>query len=318
MKINPKEIWNFIKQVFEQFIDDRCPKLGAALSFYTIFSLAPLLIIAISVAGFIFGETAAQGGIVNQIKDLVGREGAEVIQTALKNARYEDDGLLAISISFITMLIGSTVVFIELQDSLNMIWKVKPKPGRNMIRGLIVDRLQSFAIVVGTGFLLLVSLLVSAIISAINNFLKESFYAMPVLMLDIINIVISFGVIFLLFMAIFKVLPDVHLEWRYVWVGAIVTAGLFVLGKFLIGLYLGSSTLGSTYGAAGSLVVLLLWIYYSSQILFLGAEFTQVYANKYGKGIRPTSKFMKYENVKAAAETAEKVDEKKKDNAERK
>ncbi len=295
MNIRLKSIWAFTKEVFDQFIDDKCPKLGAALSFYTIFSVAPIIVISISVAALIFGKEAARGELIAQIQGLVGYDGAKVIQTALKNAQYTHQSVITIITGFVALVIGSTVVFVELQDSLNMIWKIKPKPGRNMFKGLIRDRVQSFAMVLGTGFLLLVSLVVSALISSIDNYISESYFDIPKFLLDFSNIAISLLITFLLFMMIFKVLPDVHIKWKHVWVGALVTAALFVLGKYLIGLYLGTSTLSSTYGAAGSLVVFLLWVYYSAQILFLGAEFTQVYANKYGDGILPTSKFMKYE-----------------------
>ncbi len=295
INISPKGIWTFTKDVFDKFIDDKCPKLGAALSFYTIFSVAPIIVISISVAALIFGKEAASGEVVAQIQGLVGYEGAQVIQTAIKNAQYSNQGALAILTGFVALVIGSTVVFVELQDSLNMIWKVKPRPGRNIFKGLLKDRVQSFAMVLATGFLLLVSLVVSAVISSINNYISMSFFNVPKFILDTSNIVISLIMTFVLFMMIFKVLPDVHISWKHVWVGALVTAVLFVLGKYLIGLYLGTSSLSSTYGAAGSLVVFLLWVYYSAQILFLGAEFTQVYAIKYGEGIMPTSKFMKYE-----------------------
>jgi membrane protein len=295
MNIRLKGIWAFTKEVFDKFIDDKCPKLGAALSFYTIFSVAPIIVISISVAALIFGREAARGELISQIQGLVGYDGAKVIQTALKNAQYTHQSVITILTGFVALVIGSTVVFVELQDSLNMIWKIKPKPGRNMFKGLIRDRVQSFAMVLGTGFLLLVSLVVSALISSIDNYISESYFDIPKFILDFSNIAISLLITFLLFMLIFKVLPDVHIKWKHVWVGALVTAALFVLGKYLIGLYLGTSTLSSTYGAAGSLVVFLLWVYYSAQILFLGAEFTQVYANKYGEGILPTSKFMKYE-----------------------
>jgi membrane protein len=295
IKLNFKKIWQFIKEVFDKWLDDKAPKLGAALSFYTIFSLAPLLVIAISVAGFIFGPDAARGELVGQIKDLVGQEGAEVVQTALKNTSDQGSGIIAVIISLITLFIGSTVVFVELQESLNIIWRIKPKPERGMIKGLLKDRVQSFALVVATGFLLLVSLLVSTILSIISNYVSETFVEIPLYLLDIGNLVISLGVIFLLFGMIYKVLPDVHIKWKDVWVGALVTSVLFVLGKYLIGIYLGTSSLSSAYGAAGSLVVLLLWIYYSAQILFLGAEFTYAYTNRFGSGVRPKSKFMKYE-----------------------
>jgi membrane protein len=289
-----KSIWEFTKDVFNKFIDDKCPKLGAALSFYTIFSLAPIIVISISVAGLIFGREAARGEIIVQIQDLVGYEGAKVIQTALKNAQYSSQGVIAITVSFVALVIGSTIVFVELQDSLNIIWKVKPKPGNSIIKGLLKDRVQSFAMVIATGFLLLVSLVISAVISGLNNYISSGFFNIPNSILDFSDIVISLFITFLLFMMIFRFLPDVHIGWRHVWVGALVTSVFFVLGKYLISLYLGTSTLGSTYGAAGSLVIFLLWVYYSAQILFLGAEFTQVYAYKYGEGIKPASKFMKY------------------------
>jgi membrane protein len=301
MKKKLVEIWKFIEKVFNHWIEDKCPKLGAALSFYTIFSLSPLLVIAVSIAGFIFGEEAARGEIVYQIQDLVGKEGAMIVQTALKNSQYSADGLRALIISAVTLLIGSTVVFVELQDSLNLIWKVKRKPGRSIFKvilGFFKDRFQSFAMVVATGFLLLSSLLVSALIAALNRFLTNTFLSLPLYFFDIADILISLSVIFILFMMLFRVLPDVTITWKDVWLGSLVTAALFVLGKFLIGLYLGQSSLSSTYGAAGSLVIFLLWIYYSAQILFLGAEFIKVYVESRGREIKPASKFLMYESQK--------------------
>jgi membrane protein len=300
-----KAAFNFVKDVFEKWIDDKAPKLGASLSFYTIFSLAPLLIISVALAGLFFGEEAARGEIVGQISGLVGEESAVVIETALKSSADRETGIIALIISIITLTIGSTFVFIELQDSLDMIWKVKPKPGRSMIKGLIKDRLISFSIVIVIGFLLLVSLLISAVISALSNYIDDHLFFIPIWVLELTNVVFSFGIIFILFAMVYKILPDVHIAWSDVWIGAAVTAALFVIGKFLIGLYLGTSTVASTYGAAGSLVILLLWIYYSAQILFLGAEFTQVYANKYGTGIKPTANFMKYSNEHAVSEKTE-------------
>jgi membrane protein len=294
IEIRLKGIWEFIKDVFDKFIDDKCPKLGAALSFYTIFSIAPVIVISIAVAALIFGQEAARGEVIEQIQSMVGYEGAKVIQTALRNAHYSAQSFVTIITGFVTLIIGSTVVFVELQDSLNIIWKVKPKPERNIFKGLLRDRLQSFAMVVATGLLLLISLVISALISSINNYISMSLFNIPKFILDISDIAISLIITFILFMMIFKILPDVHIRWKHVWMGALVTSVLFILGKYLIGLYLGTSSLGSTYGAAGSLVLFLLWIYYSAQILFLGAEFTQVYANKFGEGILPTSKFMKY------------------------
>jgi membrane protein len=305
MKFSSKGIIDFLKAVFEKWVADKAPKLAASLAFYTIFSLSPLLIIIISIGGLLFGADAARGELVTEIEGLVGREGAEVVQTALKNSADTQTGILSILISIVTLIIGSTIVFIELQDSLDMIWKVKPKPGRGLIKGLVKDRLQSFALVVASGFLLLVSLIINASINALSTYLQDK-VDLPFDLMQIINLILSLFILFVLFGLIYKVLPDVHINWGDVWVGALVTAGLFTLGKYLISLYLGTNTLGSTYGAAGSLVIFLLWVYYSSMILFLGAEFTQVYANKYGSGIRPTSKFMKYSNESAMSESPDK------------
>jgi membrane protein len=294
MKNKIKQTWKFILTVFEEWISDKAPKLGAALSFYTMFSIAPLLVIIISVAGLLFGEKAARGEIIGQINGLIGNQGAEVVQTALKNSNNAATGIIAIIVSLITVFISSTAAFIELQDSLNMIWKVRPKSCRNFIQAFLKDRFQSLALVIGTGFLLLVSLLISAGLNAVNAFFSKTFINIPPLLLELINDSISLGVIFVLFAGIFMVLPDVRLKISDVWIGALVTSFLFVLGKFLIGLYLGTSSFSSTYGAAGSLVILLLWVYYSAQILFLGAEFTQVYTREFGSGIRPTGNFEQY------------------------
>lgn len=297
LRFYPKGIWKFTRTVFEKFIADKCPKLGAAFSFYTIFSIAPVIVIAIFVAASFYGREAARGEIISQIQDVIGYDAAQVIQTALKNAHYSNQGIIAIISGIVAVVIGSTVVFVELQDSLNIIWKVKPKPGRNIIKGLIKDRLRSFAMVMISGFLLLLSLFVSAVIASINDYISYTFLDVPKSFLDIVNIGVSLIITFILFMMIFKFLPDVHIKWKHVWVGALVTAVFFVLGKYLISLYLGTSNLSTTYGAAGSLVIFLVWIYYSAQIMFLGAEFTQVYANKYGEGIKPISSFMKYEET---------------------
>ncbi len=302
LKKQVKDIWDFIYEVFDKFIEDKAPKFGAALSFYTVFSLAPILVIAVTVAGFIYGPEAAQGEIYNQINGLIGNEGALVVQTALKNAQYSWSGVISIIISFLTIVIGSTVVFVDIQDSLNLIWKVKPKPGLDVIKSILRDRLKSFAVVLICGFLLVVSLIVSAAISALNKYIHESLFEIPSYALEGINNLVTLIIIFFLFMMIFKFLPDVHIKWRYVWVGSLVTSILFIIGKFLIGIYLGTSTLSSKYGAFGSLIILLIWIYYSAQILFLGAEFTQVYANKFGEGIKPKSKFDKFKTTKISRE----------------
>ncbi len=295
MNLNYKSIWKFISDVFDKWMDDKAPKLGAAVAFYTIFSLAPLLLISISLSGIIFGEDAARGKIVEEVQGLIGRNGAEIIQTAIKGASDMESGIIAAIISLITLFIGATAVFVELQDSLNMVWNIKPKPGRGIIKGLIRDRLISFSMVVGIGFLLLVSLIISAALSALTDYMSEHIFAIPASILQLANIIVSLFIFFLVFSMIFKVLPDVEIHWSDVWMGALVTAVLFELGKYLIGLYLGNSSYSSTYGAAGSLVILLLWVYYSAQIVFLGAEFTQVYSNKFGSGILPSKHFEKDE-----------------------
>jgi len=298
--MNFKLYWDVLKQIIDEWSEDKAPKLGAALSYYTIFSLAPLLVISIAVAGFLFGKEAAQGRIVYEIESLVGYEGAELIQTAIKNSSQTDAGILATVISLLTIIIAATAVFIELQDSLNTICKIKQKPGR-AIKSFLKNRVLSFAMVVAVGFLLLVSLILSAAISALNEYVGE-FFSIPVFILQIINIVLSLFVIFALFSMVYKILPDAELSWKDVRIGALVTTILFVIGKYLIGLYLGSSAVSSTFGAAGSLAILLVWIYYSAQILFLGAEFTYVYATRFGSGIHPSEFAVKLETFKVEKE----------------
>ncbi|MEB3830340.1 YihY/virulence factor BrkB family protein [Phormidium sp. CCY1219] len=285
-----KVIWRLLKRTFAEWQKDKASRLAAALAYYTAFSLAPMLIIAIAVAGLVFGQEAAQGEIVAQLQDLVGREGAQVIETAIENARQPRSGIWATIISIALLLFGATGLFTQLQDALNTIWDVKPKPDEG-VKKLLKTRVLSFAMVVAIGFLLLASLVVSAALAAIGKYFDN---LVPELMFlwQTLNFVISLGVITLLFAMIYKVLPDVKIAWSDVWIGGAITSVLFALGKYLIGLYLGNSSVGSTYGAAGSFVVLLLWINYSAQILFFGAEFTQVYANRYGSRIVPTSHAM--------------------------
>lgn len=279
--MNVKNIWPLITESAEEWDKDKCPRLGAAISYYTLFSLAPILIIAIAIAGLIFGQEAAQGQIVAQIQGLVGSEGAQAVQTMLENAYKSSDSVWATAIALATLMIGATGVFIELQDSLNTVWEVMPKPGRG-IKGILQDRLFSFGVVLGVGFLLLVSLILSAGLTALSNY-ASSLLPGTAFIWQVVNFVVSFAVTTFLFAMIYKLLPDVKLEWKHVWIGGAVTAVLFTIGKFLIGLYLGNSSTASTYGAAGSLVVLLVWVYYSAQIFLFGAEFTQVYARRHCK-----------------------------------
>lgn len=264
-----------VQQTFTEWLEDKAPQLGAALAFYSILSLAPLLIIVLAIAGAFFGDDAARGEIVQQIQGMVGKEGAEAIQEILKNANKPMTGTLATVLGAITLLFGASGVFGQLQDSLNTIWDVKPKA--TGIAGVIQARFFSFAMVLGTGFLLLVSLVLSAALSALGNYMSGLLPGADALW-GVANFVISLGLITVLFALIFKLVPDADVEWNDVWIGAFITALLFAAGKSLLGMYLGSQGIGSAYGAAGSLVVLVVWVYYSAQILFFGAEFTQVYS----------------------------------------
>jgi membrane protein len=274
---------NLLKLAYQGWTADNASRLAAALAYYTIFSLAPLLVIVIAITGLIWDAGAVRKEILNQVQSLVGEQGAEFIAGLMTNTGSPGEGILALVIGILTLLFGALGVFNELHTSLNIIWNVKvekPNGFLQSIKKLVLDRLLSFAMILGIGFLLLVSLVVTAGLSATQETLGEVF-PIPEFVLQLLNLVISLGVITVLFALIFKFLPDVRVAWRPVWMGAFVTSLLFSLGKTLIGLYLGNSAVGSTFGAAGSLVLLLLWIYYSAQILFFGAEFTQVYANRH-------------------------------------
>jgi len=285
--MNVKAGFDMIKESFKGWKEDGALDLGAALAYYTIFSLAPLLLIVTAVAGLVWGREAVQGQLVSQIQGVVGQQGAEAIQTMIANAgKHGSGGVLATIIGLVTILFGATGVFVQLQSAMDRVWNVEPRPGKGLW-GFIRTRLLSFGMVLGIGFLLLVSLVVTTAVTAVGAWMLGLMPGAKVLV-EGLTFVVAFGLITLLFAMIFKVLPDVKIAWRDVWVGAVVTALLFTIGKFLIGLYLAKSSVASTYGAAGSLVVLLLWIYYSSQILFLGAEFTQVYATRYGSQIKPS------------------------------
>jgi membrane protein len=262
-------------------IDDKAFKMAAALSYYAAFSLGPLLIIVIAIAGFVFGEEAAQGEIVRQMQGLLGKDGALLVQTIIKGASEQSSGIIATVISFVLLFLGSVGVFLELQESLNIIWGVELKPGRG-VWGFIKNRLVSFSMVVAVGFLLMISLVINSSITLLSNYLGESFSAY-LNIAEVMNLLASFVITTLLFGAILKVLPDIIIPWKYVWLGAILISLLFSAGKYLIGLYIGNSSYSSTYGAAASLVVLFVWIYYSGLILFFGAELTQVYFKKYSK-----------------------------------
>lgn len=281
-----RDIPGLIKDTFTEWSEDKASRLGASVAYYTVFSLAPLLVVVIAITGLVFGEKAVRGEIVGQIQGLIGADGAQMVQTMIANASKPSTGIIATVIGIVTLLLGATGLFGELQDALNTIWEITPKP-----RGILTtirEKVVSFGMVLGIGFLLLVALVISAGVAALGHFLGG---ALPVseLILQVIDFAISFGIVTLLFAMMYKVLPDAEIAWRDVWTGAMVTSLLFVIGKLLIGLYLGHSGTSSTYGAAGSLVVLLLWVYYSAQILFFGAEFTQLYANRYGSLVKAAS-----------------------------
>jgi membrane protein len=257
---------------------DNVPRLGASLAYYTLFAIGPILIVAIAIAGAIFGADAVRGEIVGQIDQLVGRDGAEAVQGLLEGASREKSGVFAVIIGTVTLLLAATGAFLELQHALNVIFRVKTDPTKSGFKHLITTRLRSFGMVCSIGFLLLASLAVSAALSAVSSRFSQDGES---LLWQIVNIVVSLGVVTVLFGLVYRFLPDVRLEWREVWTGAFVTALLFTIGKFLIGLYLGRSSAASSYGAAGSVAVLLLWVYYTAQIVLFGAELTRVYAEHY-------------------------------------
>lgn len=277
------DIIPLIKESVAEWSEDKASRLAASLAYYTVFSIPPLLIITLAIAGQVFDAQDAQARLVNQISGLVGADGAEAIEAMIENADQPGETILATLISVAVLLFGASGVFGQLQDALNTMWEVAPKPGRGIL-GTLKDRFFSFTMVLGIAFLLLVSLIVSSGLAALDEFVRGMLPGMD-LLLQILSHVISFAVTAALFALIFKIVPDVEVAWKDVWIGAVVTAALFEVGKFAIGYYLGNSAPASTYGAAGSLVVILLWVYYSAQILFFGAEFTQVYANKLGSRI---------------------------------
>jgi membrane protein len=268
------------KDAAVKFMNDKAPRLGAALAYYTIFSLAPLLIIAISIAGLAFGEEAARGEIFGSLRGLVGGQGAAAIQSLVENAARPGRGAIGTAVGLLTLLIGASGVFAQLQDALNTVWNVGPKTGSGLLF-FVRQRLITFGMVLVIGFLLLVSLLVSAVLAGLSGWIDRH-VPLGATIGRIINFAVSFGVTTLLFAMIYKILPNERIAWRDVGAGAAVTAAMFTVGKFLIGLYLGQSSMASVYGAAGSLVVVLVWVYYSTQILLFGAEFTHVYARSRG------------------------------------
>jgi len=299
-----KAYWTILKQTFSDFIDDKVLKLSASLAYYTIFSVAPMLIVIIFFCDLFLGREAIEGTLYSQIKDLVGSEAAIQVQQMIRNASLSQDMSWATIVGFVTLFIGATGVFAEIQDSINTIWRLKSKPkkGKGLVR-MIMNRLQSFSLVISMGFILLVSLVVNGIIEIFNQRLASLFPQVGMVVIYLVNWAITFAVITALFAVIFKVLPDARIRWRDVIVGSIATAILFMLGKFAIGFYLGASKVGSTYGAAGSIVIILLWVYYSAAILYFGAEFTRVYVQHFGARIYPNDYAVWIKQVEVEEET---------------
>lgn len=282
-----KDLWDTIRQTGTEFFDDNVPRLSAALAYYSIFSLAPLLLIAVSIAGIFFGDDAASGVLDDQLKSRMGDAAAATVQEMLANTRKPADNLLATLTGLVLLVIGAGGVFGQLQDALNTVWGISPKPGRGL-KGILKDRFLSFSMVLGIGFLLLTSLALSAFLQGASDFVARVLPLHP-LFWSGLSAILSFLVITTLFAAILKILPDAEIGWRDVVEGAVFTSVLFALGKFALGWYLGREATSSSYGSAGSLVLILLWVYYSSTILLLGAEFTQVHANRRGRHIRPST-----------------------------
>ena len=277
--------WKLLIETFKDFFGNNVPRLAAALAYYSIFSIAPLLVIAIAVAGLIFGNDAAQVQVVTELQNLVGKDAAGFVQHMIISSSKSSSTIIATILGVIFLLFGAIAVTFELKDDLNLIWGVQPKPG---IKGLIWSRVFSFGLVLALGFLLLISLMINSFLTGIGNYLLGIFPAVNWI-LSIVNLIVSYALITLLFAAIFRVIPDADLRWRNVWTGAFVTMVLFSIGKYLIGLYLGNTSFSSSYGAAGSLVVVLLWVNFTSQIVLFGAEFTKVYSRMSGYSLRPKS-----------------------------
>ena len=283
-----KKSGSLIVASFKAFMDDRALKMSAALAYYTIFAMAPLLIMLIFLASIFYGEDAINRKLFEEINGMVGNEAALQIQNIIREISLQNDSTFAVVLGVITLFIGATGVFIEMQDSINQIWRVKAKPKKGW-KKMLINRVLSFSMILSLGFLLIASLIINGLILALSDKLSQFFPELTILMINTFNLALTFAIISALFAIIFKFLPDVEISWKDVRIGAFFTATLFILGKFLIGLYIEKVGPGSAYGAAGSIIVILVWVYYTSAILYFGAEFTQVYAECYGGKIRPAS-----------------------------
>jgi membrane protein len=298
-----KKAWAIIKQAFTEFFDDRVLKLSAALAYYTIFSLPGLLIIVIWFSDIFYKQEAVEGSVYGQIGDLIGPEAARQIQETILNAINSGESKFAAIVGLATLIVGATSIFGEIQDSINQIWRLKPKPkkGKGWLK-MLINRLLSFSIIISLGFLLLVSLIINSLMDYFINHLTRAFPDTEVVVVYISNLVLTFIITSALFGLIFKVLPDARIHWKHVRAGAFTTALLFMAGKYLIGLYLGNSTMTSAYGAAGSVIVILVWVYYSAIILYFGAVFTRVYAVHSGSQIYPNNYAVWVEQVEVQSQ----------------
>ncbi|RYG52431.1 MAG: YihY/virulence factor BrkB family protein [Chitinophagaceae bacterium] len=285
-KITAKSMWQVLKDSFSGFDDDRVLKLSGALAYYTVFSMGPLLIVIIFLAGMFLGQEAVQGKIYEQLSGFMGQSTAAQLQEIIKNAAVSDKGTMAATVGVITLLIGATSVFAEVQDSINGIWGLKPKPKRGWLK-MLQNRFLSFSVIISLGFILLVSLGITAIIDGFSKGLQARFPDVAVVIFYIFNQLLTLAIISMIFAVIYKVLPDAKIKIRDVIPGAILAAVLFMLGKFGVSLYISKTNVGSTYGTAGSLVIILLWCYFSAIVLYYGAEFTKAYALKFGEAIHP-------------------------------
>lgn len=286
--MSPKNLWQILKQTFKDFADLKITRMSAALAYYTVFSIAPMLIVIITLCDIFLGREAIEGQVYEQIRSFVGDNAALQIQELIKNATISKDLSWASVVGIIALIFAATSVFAEIQTSINLIWRLKAKPRKGWVK-ILLNRLLSFSMVVSLGFIALVSLFVNAILSLLEDQLLKMFPGAQVYIAYSLNIAVQFATISFLFGIIFKVLPDAKIQWKTVRSGAFTTALLFMLGKFAIGYYLGKSHISSSYGAAGSLVIILLWVYYSAIILYFGAAFTRVYAQHTGSHIYPTS-----------------------------
>ncbi len=317
-KLTLKRIPALLKTAFKGFTEDKVLKLSGSLAYFTVFSIGPMLMVIIFFADLFYRREAIEGTIYGQIQGFVGPDAALQIQQIIKSASLSGKSNVAAAIGFITLLIGATGVFAEIQDTINAIWNLKPKPKKNWLK-MIINRVLSFSVVISLGFLLLVSLVITVVVESLSSRLSQIFPEITVTLVSIFNLLITFGVTTTLFAIIFKVLPDARIKWRDVFTGAVVTALLFMIGKFGITLYIGNSNVGTAYGTAGSLVIILLWIYYSSVILYFGAEFTKAYAAEYGSPILPNqyAVWVKLIEVEGGSGSLKQQEEKKREENER-